>query len=60
MDKQLLIRCAQVDLDYLEDTAGLIPMAKKAAVARAALRLGLDLLREDPGAFMLATPRELD
>jgi hypothetical protein len=48
LKKQVAIRLTQSDLDRLEALAKRVPIASRNAVARAALRLGLDVLEADP------------
>jgi hypothetical protein len=46
--RQMALRLAEADLERLEALARRIPIASRNGIARAALRLGLGLLEEDP------------
>ena len=46
--KQIAVRLSETDLKRLEAIVKQVPIAKRNAIARAALRLGLDVLEKDP------------
>lgn len=48
LDQQIAIRLTSADLDRLEALAEKIPVASRNAIARAALRIGLEALEKDP------------
>jgi hypothetical protein len=48
LDQQVAIRLSKDDLGRLDAMKDRLPIASRNAIARAALRLGLDLLEEDP------------
>lgn len=54
--RQVAIRVSQGDMDRLDELAGQIPVATRNAIARMALRLGLDALVEDPTRIVQQPP----
>ena len=48
LDQQIAIRLTSADLDRLEALAEKIPVASRNAIARAALRIGLEAIEKDP------------
>lgn len=48
VDQQIAIRLTSADLERLEALAEKIPIASRNAIARVALRIGLEALEKDP------------
>jgi hypothetical protein len=55
LTKALFLRVSEEDVDRLDALAQRIPVATKNALARTAMRLGLELLEKDP-ARVIAEP----
>lgn len=53
---QIAMRVSEEDVTRLEALSDRIPIATKNAIARAALRIGLDALEENPGRIVEAAP----
>lgn len=56
LDQQLAIRLSEADMVRLDGLADRIPVATRNAIARAALRFGLDFLEEDPTRIVQQPP----
>lgn len=57
LERQIAIRLSEEDLQRLDKLAERIPIASRNAIARAALRIGLAVIEENP-ARALAAPSE--
>lgn len=56
LDHQMAMRVSGEDVARLEALSERISIASKNAIARAALRIGLDALEENPGRIVEAPP----
>lgn len=56
LGRQIAIRLAQVDFDRLDALVARIPVVSRNAIARAALRLGIGVLEEDPARILKQLP----
>lgn len=56
LERQIAIRLAQVDFDRLDALVARIPVVSRNAIARAALRLGIGFLEEDPARILKQLP----
>ena len=54
--KMFSLRVEEADVEALDDLCERIPTMTKSVIARAALRLGILALREDPGRVVVAPP----
>lgn len=52
LSRQVAIRLSEEDMDRLEALVERIPIATRNAIARAALRIGLDALEKDPAQLL--------
>jgi predicted DNA-binding protein len=59
LSRQVAIRLSEEDLDRLEALAERIPIATRNAIARAALRIGLDALEKDPAQLLSEKKRKV-
>ncbi len=55
LDRTLALRVADADMDRLEAVAARFPIVTPRALARVALRIGLDAIERDPK-LLLTTP----
>jgi len=55
-DQSLFLRVTQADIDRLNALVIRLPIANKSAIARAAMRLGIDAIEADP-AVLLGAPQ---
>lgn len=56
LTEALYLRVSPTDMAQLEELSDRIPIASRNAIARAAMRLGLELIAEDPGRLLAAGP----
>ena len=56
LDHQIAMRVSEEDVARLGVLSERIPIATKNAIARAALRIGLDALEDNPGRIVEAAP----
>jgi predicted DNA-binding protein len=52
LSRQVAIRLSEEDMERLEGLVERIPIATRNAIARAALRIGLDALEKDPNQLL--------
>lgn len=56
LDEALYVRVTKGDIERLETLVARIPIASRNAIARAAMRLGLELLERDPTKIIASPP----